>query len=329
MNNILTNNYFKYNSTKRNVLIDILKGIAIFLVVIGHSIQYNTVSSQNNIIFKFIYSFHLPLFMFLSGYLAFKIKDFNFKLILKKFKGLVIPFLTWRILLIVPIIILLNYPIMPLIIKTLTNPADGSLWFLWILFLNFILLTISVRLTPILKGWSFVLIIVLSQFLPNEIFGFNLLKYFVIFFISGYLASKYIESIKRNKYINVFNTLILYLICILFLYKKNLIASTINLTPDVFHFIQAILIPFFSILLLFLIFNYIKKLKILIIFSWLGQYTIDIYVLSIFFINICLFLKFKTHFLVAFILTMAFSIIFSYIIRQFRITRILLLGQSQ
>lgn len=63
-------------SIKRNPFLDYTKAFAILLVVVGHCIQYG--SGQNylkeelffdNILFKFIYSFHMPLFMLISGYL--------------------------------------------------------------------------------------------------------------------------------------------------------------------------------------------------------------------------------------------------------------------
>jgi fucose 4-O-acetylase-like acetyltransferase len=59
---------------KRNVLLDYFKGIAIFLVVWGHCLQYAANASYDffsNEVFIVIYSFHMPLFMFISGYLFF------------------------------------------------------------------------------------------------------------------------------------------------------------------------------------------------------------------------------------------------------------------
>ena len=49
---------------------DLLKGIAIFLVVWGHTIQYGGSGSIffDNKAFIFIYSFHMPLFLLISGY---------------------------------------------------------------------------------------------------------------------------------------------------------------------------------------------------------------------------------------------------------------------
>ena len=47
---------------------DFLRGIAIFLVLLGHSIQWIDPEWQHNRLFEGIYSFHMPLFMFISGY---------------------------------------------------------------------------------------------------------------------------------------------------------------------------------------------------------------------------------------------------------------------
>lgn len=49
--------------------IDRLKGLTIFLVVMGH-VYGMAFSQSNDIFYKFIYSFHMPLFMFLSSLVA-------------------------------------------------------------------------------------------------------------------------------------------------------------------------------------------------------------------------------------------------------------------
>lgn len=64
---------------KRIVWIDIAKGIGMVLVMLGHmQIPYS--SPFNNEVYiqnVFLYSFHVPLFMFLSG-LCFSNKDIKF-----------------------------------------------------------------------------------------------------------------------------------------------------------------------------------------------------------------------------------------------------------
>lgn len=82
---------------KRNEKIDFLKGVAIFLVVYGHIIQYCIKNKGDfflNLVFKIIYSFHMPLFMIISGYLFYNTLQNNKQikqLIYKKFKQLIVP----------------------------------------------------------------------------------------------------------------------------------------------------------------------------------------------------------------------------------------------
>ena len=51
----------------------LLRGLLIYLVTVGHSLQYLVLWNQNYFsdgLFKFIYMFHMPLFMVISGYVA-------------------------------------------------------------------------------------------------------------------------------------------------------------------------------------------------------------------------------------------------------------------
>ena len=92
---------------KRNKNIDILKGVLIILVVVGHCIQYgngsqyiNNLSFFDNKIFKIIYSFHMPLFMLISGYLFYySVSKRDSQYIIKsKIERLIIPSFIWPIL---------------------------------------------------------------------------------------------------------------------------------------------------------------------------------------------------------------------------------------
>lgn len=57
---------------KRINELDRIKGIAIVLVVVGHILAFVNGRFQyafSNIIFQYIYIFHMPLFFWVSGYL--------------------------------------------------------------------------------------------------------------------------------------------------------------------------------------------------------------------------------------------------------------------
>jgi fucose 4-O-acetylase-like acetyltransferase len=120
----------------RLVTIDVAKGIGILLVVLGHSY----LSTSNVKLFDIIYSFHMPLFFFLSG-VFFKF-DKNFKIfILKKTDQILKPFY----------VILLSFGVLKILVYNL-NFQDGilgifygtgstipliSLWFLGHLWITF------------------------------------------------------------------------------------------------------------------------------------------------------------------------------------------------
>lgn len=89
----------------RIIYIDSLKGIAILLVIIGHCIamQFSDYREaldgpkQLMFLWKFIYSFHMPLFAFCSGLLMAKAKEFYTlknvgNTLLRRIKSLLIPF---------------------------------------------------------------------------------------------------------------------------------------------------------------------------------------------------------------------------------------------
>jgi len=101
----------QFDLPNRDVFLDIAKGLAIILVVIGHVIQGSAENFDDLLGFKIIYSFHMPLFIFLSGAVAsiafnpmlvnsglkrsFKAASVRVK---KAFVRLVLPFLAWCVL---------------------------------------------------------------------------------------------------------------------------------------------------------------------------------------------------------------------------------------
>ena len=75
---------------KRDFRIDIAKGIGIFLVIAGHLVKYAHSTSV------FIFSFHMPLFYFLSGYVC--SSDFSKNKFWKRIKSLLVPYLGFSLL---------------------------------------------------------------------------------------------------------------------------------------------------------------------------------------------------------------------------------------
>lgn len=91
----------KGNAPQRIEYIDIMKGLAIFYVVMGHVLawtyrDWNSAVNNNflgTIAWNIIYSFHMPLFMFISGLVAFNpSKKYSVGHVFKRIVQYLVPF---------------------------------------------------------------------------------------------------------------------------------------------------------------------------------------------------------------------------------------------
>lgn len=122
--------------------IDIARGIAIILVVIGH---YHTpdMPVYLNILHDVIYMFHMPLFLFVSGFLCIATRkpELTYRqFISRKFRRLMIPYLSASVVIL--LVKLAMQPFMPVdhpvtaldFLRIFYLPSAGYyLWFLWAL----------------------------------------------------------------------------------------------------------------------------------------------------------------------------------------------------
>lgn len=80
---------------------DALKLFAIYLVIWGHCINwYRLGHGEYDVIYRIIYSFHMPLFMMISGYFSYSSINLPFcSFLKKKFKHLIYPCISWGLIL--------------------------------------------------------------------------------------------------------------------------------------------------------------------------------------------------------------------------------------
>jgi fucose 4-O-acetylase-like acetyltransferase len=118
----------------RNPLLDFSRGILIFLVVLGHTVQYSGYSNigfWNDPIFLTIYMFHMPMFVFISGYLTpFHNKLSFFDTAIRCFR-LLTPLFCWTGLYVGAKLFILEFEIIS--ISQFLAVAIVSLWYLWAL----------------------------------------------------------------------------------------------------------------------------------------------------------------------------------------------------
>lgn len=84
----MTENYIRKDRIK---YFDLLKGLAIFAVVMGHVLTMCIRDIDSAFLFKIIETVHMPVFFFISGYLTYKI-GYKTPNLSKRFKQLMIPF---------------------------------------------------------------------------------------------------------------------------------------------------------------------------------------------------------------------------------------------
>lgn len=174
--------------------IDNLRGMLIIIVVLGHAIQYLDSDFDHNIVFRYIYSFHMPLFIFISGFVSYS-KEIKPRSISRRFFQLVIPFIAWSML------------AMTLTLKNNWNwliKPDTSLWFLWVLFWIGCIYQGVVwtgKKFHILQDILYLLVCVIlwiTLFIGKLPFGIHLIAWYLPFYCLGLLYRKYNSEILQK-----------------------------------------------------------------------------------------------------------------------------------
>ena len=224
--------------------IDIARGIGIFLVVLGHSIKQTGVSaSWIRILTYIIYSFHMPLFFCLSGFVSAKILPMSRgerkTYAISRARRLLVPYFVIGLLYIPVKLKLSEAAIKPFDVSDIwklligQNP-DVSLWFLYILFLIELICAIFVNTYNFRSIWYG------SFFLSVAIYWANLdirtPKYLFFFLMGIWVRLKFEDSRKAGfedamdgQDLLAFLALVTDIFAIIFLYRTT-ITVTMMLT---------------------------------------------------------------------------------------------------
>jgi len=181
---------------ERNAYFDNAKLLLIFLVVFGHFIEPLTHASNSiNTLYTWIYTFHMPAFIFLAGFFA--KGSGNLQYIGRFAKRLLIPYVIFQT-------IYTGYYFFIGKNHWLTDHIfypHWSLWFLVSLFCWHILLIVYKRMPAVVGILLSVTIGILIGYFDNIGHTFSLSRTFVFFpfFLTGYwLKTEHLQLLKRN-----------------------------------------------------------------------------------------------------------------------------------
>lgn len=180
---------------QRILSVDFLKFISIFWVVWCHVIEGMVQDNfWENSVHHVIYSFHMPLFMLLSGYFSYSSLNKNWKdIFFSKFYQLILPTFCF-------------YVIQEFILYSLSftlriphtyEPPFNAFWFLKCLFLCYIILFLSVKFK--ILGISVILLTLFPYFPWLVSFMY---PYFVIGYLLHKIEGKY-QFLKRYIWISI------------------------------------------------------------------------------------------------------------------------------
>ena len=196
---------------KKDRVIEFMKGLTILLVVIAHVSKMYTpngaipVNGENAILLyltNFIYTFHMPVFVAISGMVFYICKvnhkkyDDKLAFVKNKFKRLMIPFITFLLVLVIPVMHVVNLWGGGGVGNVLLMKDLRHLWYLPTLF--FILIFFNC-LEPIIRKYkhiSFIILLLInlvSGFFPHCFQISNVAK-FLFYFYLGYLFEEWREK---------------------------------------------------------------------------------------------------------------------------------------
>lgn len=305
---------------KRIEWIDYLKAFACFLVVLGHliqSLQKANIDSYQNIteyINWFIYLFHMPLFMCMSGILYFR-KSFDFKdikeyikFIKTKFINLAIPYFTFYLI----------YVFINMLFASSVNSQKGiqdilgifnnpipPYWFLYALLSIFIFIPILEKILSYNKKLILATLVglkIIYIFVHTPIYFINQIMSYGLYFYVGAFISFEEKECNRNNIKNSIFYIVVYCILALMIYMYK------NKLNYVCMELMRILFALSGIYICIYIFKMIKNSKILDTYK---KYTFQIFILHTIFaagIRIVLLKLHITNYLIHFIIGIGFSI---------------------
>lgn len=282
---------------RKETWIDITKGLVIMLVVIGHTLEsfmnsklYVNYESIFNYVEFTLNSFHMPLFMMLSGYLYSKVDKLSSlreykSLVEKKALNLIIPYFVFSIIQVGINIIFSSKVNSPLGIKDLLSiPFKPVLqfWFVYALMTIFLIVPL---LDILLKNDKivFILLLAIKIITPYVNIHMAFINYFFIwafYFYCGKMLYNYFKYYIIKNYILIMGSISYVVLNVIFNYMYKGDAYSNIYVPSVIMAITGSILVIGIIKVIYQQNGFIKK-----VLYKVGKYSFQIYLLHIIFVS--------------------------------------------
>ncbi|MDI6785619.1 MAG: acyltransferase family protein [bacterium] len=281
-------NKSEFNKKPFSNMVYLAKGLGILFVVIGHYELPKIEPEYWVEIRKVLYSFHMPLFMMLAGYLFgfSKLKTISQKTYLeflnKKFQRLCFPYITIAVSILAlkyfaGIFFTLQHPITKNVWKyILLNPLEGFAPLLWFLYTLFIIFALYPLIKILVKKEIIILFITIMLSLLSwpKAFCLNLAFYNLPYFVFGVFIARHFSLETLNTSINT-----VWLLVSLIVFSIAYIGSEFLLTFNLISKLLVIVLAISGSIACIFLASIISQLKILSTLKVFGIYSATIYLL--------------------------------------------------
>lgn len=230
------------NWNNRNITVDVLRGLAMLLVVLGHTLTGCIKESEHTFVFNLIWALQMPLFILISGYVTKYSKPISSfdnltKYIIKRTISYLLPWAVWTFVVRGFIFGKTEY----LNLKWILYHMDSGYWFLftiWVISLiygisDFISRKVSKKDSELVLTGLFTIFFALLSIIPLTVgligglsfLGTKLTLYYLPFYYCGFLYGRFQEKIQSKqliKEISVALSLVIFLFIISRVYLYDL-----------------------------------------------------------------------------------------------------------
>lgn len=287
---------------ERDGFVDIVRGIAILMVIFGHTISNNNIIEyENSFLFKIVFSLQMPLFMLISGYctkFSKKIDNINDYMcyLAKRTLTYILPFFVWTI---IKYLVSFNSQNVFQYLLSLAYNMDSGYWFLFSLWSICLIFgtssyignkiksndIVKVLIICVLNIIMLVPLLILAKYQGINFLGIKYTAYYILFFLVGYIFVNLKDRINVETYKKIEQ--ITFLICLCAYFVLSVFFNVYLIGETIIELIIRFSLSITGCVVLIVFLNSIRekitKSKFLIM---CGRESLGIYVIHSFFLNL-------------------------------------------